>query len=335
VRFLFLLALCFLPLWSAGQTVRLETTVVPRAGEDIASDCHYSLTITTPSHPISAVWVIFDRSHDVHDLYRDEAVLAFARRFHLALLLHGHCPGKTPEDNGDMNMDPSRGLGRALFTALAQFADSSGHRELSNARFIFLGFSGAGPLSARLVGLAPERTVAAILSSPGHYDPLGIDTVALSGKAWTVPELVLTGSADDVSGTARPYRYFRRYRDQGAPWAFVVQNSSPHCCTANAKRLILDWLQAVIKRRQLGSPDTALREMDQSTGWLAFIQTRETSTKDSFGQTTFKVVSARIQASKQKSSEEMEPSGWLPTRSIANQWLSFVRMKTHPVLPLR
>jgi hypothetical protein len=38
-------------------------------------------------------------------------VLAFARRFQLALLLHAHCPGKAPEDRGDMNLDPSQGLG--------------------------------------------------------------------------------------------------------------------------------------------------------------------------------------------------------------------------------
>jgi len=41
---------------------------------------------------------------------------------------------------------------------------------------IFLGFSGAGPLSARWVSISPERVLAAVLSSPVHYEPLGIDT---------------------------------------------------------------------------------------------------------------------------------------------------------------
>jgi hypothetical protein len=105
-----LLFLMFLP--SAAQSGQFETAVTPLPNEDIAGVCHYTLTIPVPTHTIRAVWVIFDRSHDVHDLYSDAAVLAFAKRFHLALLLHGHCPGKTPEDHNDMNMDPSKGLGR-------------------------------------------------------------------------------------------------------------------------------------------------------------------------------------------------------------------------------
>lgn len=188
--------------------VRYETRVTPLPDEDIASRCHYELTTPTSARKVMAVWVIFDRGRDVHDLYRNEAVLAFARRFRIALLLHGHCPGKTVEDHNDMNMDPSKGLGRALFAALDQFAINSGHRELASIRLIFLGFSGAGPLSARFVASYPNRVLAAVLSSTGHYEPLGLDTVELNNKSLRVPELMIAGSADTVSGTTRPYRYF-------------------------------------------------------------------------------------------------------------------------------
>ena len=179
---LFLMSAC-----SAGEIARYETVVMPLADEDIASGCHYTLTIPAPNERIRAVWVIFDRAHDVHDLYSDPALEAFAKRVHLALLLHSHCPGKLPEDRGDMNMDPAKGLGRALFTALEQFAHTTGHPELSASDLIFLGFSGAGPLCARLVGAAPNRAIAAILSAPGHFEPLGIDTVDLNSQALSVP----------------------------------------------------------------------------------------------------------------------------------------------------
>lgn len=220
---------------SAGETVRYETVVEPLPNEDIASGCHYTLTIPTPDHRVRAVWVIFDRAHDVHDLYSNPTIEGFARRLDLALLLHGPWPGKAAEDHGDMNMDPSKGVGRALFTALEQFAHAAGHAELSTSDLIFLGFSGAGPLSARLVGYAPDRTIAAILSAPGHFEPLGIDTVDLNTQALAVPELIIAGGADNITGTARPYFYFRKYRDLGAPWVFVVQNKSPHCCTCECK----------------------------------------------------------------------------------------------------
>ena len=128
--------------------------------------------------------------------------MAFARRFRPALLLHGHSPGKKAEDRGDLNMEPASGLGPVLFRALHQFAEVSGHPELSDAKLILLGLSGTGSLCARMVEFAPSRVVAAILSSPGHYVPLGMDTVRLNRDGWEVPELIMGGGGrDDVSGT--------------------------------------------------------------------------------------------------------------------------------------
>ena len=75
---------------------------------------------------------------------------------------------------------------------------------------------------------------------------LHVETICLSRTAAAIPHLILTGSADAVSGTQRPYAYFQRYFDQGASWTFVVQNRVPHCCIMNAKALILGWLDAVL-----------------------------------------------------------------------------------------
>jgi dienelactone hydrolase len=182
-----------------------------------------------------------------------------------------------------MNMEPSNGLGRALFTALNQFAKISGHHELVSAKLVLLGFSGAGSLCARMVNVAPDRIIAAILSAPGHYEPMGINTVSLSAKALVVPELIIAGGRDEVSGTARPYSYFQRYWSLGAPWAFVIQNNSPHCCTANAKDLILNWLKAIIQLRMPSSSGIGLAHMNQAHGWEGFMMTQTKDTKDSFG----------------------------------------------------
>jgi hypothetical protein len=262
-------------------------------------------------------------------------MLAFCRRFRIALLLHGHCPGKLPEDHRDMNMDPANGLGPALFRALDQFAIASGHRELSRTDLIFLGFSGAGPLCARLIASVPDRSIAAVLSAPGHYEPLGIDTVTVSNKAISVPELIIAGGADNVSGTARPYGYFRRYRDEGAPWAFILQNRSPHCCTANVRGIMLRWLEAVIEQRQPSLFDGTLRSMNQRSGWLLFVKTQGTDTTDSFGLKTFNVIAAKIQSPSTRGVPEgWQKAGWAPNRRVAKEWLSFVEEKQHPVLPL-
>jgi hypothetical protein len=75
--------------------------------------------------------------------------------------------------------------------------------------------------------------------------------------------------------------------------------------------------------------------MNSRKGWLAFVKTRETDIKDSFGLRTFEVVEARIQPSKQAVPQGWKAAGWLPSRALALQWLSFVRQKQHPILPLR
>lgn len=319
---------------AASDTLRFETSVSPLPNEDIAAGCHSELTIAAPEHPITAVWVIYDRGRDVHELYSDASVLAFARRFRLALMLHGHCPGKNPEDRGDMNMEPSNGLGRLLFTMLNQFAKMSGHNELVSADLIFLGFSGAGSLCARMVSVAPDRVVAAILSAPGHYEPFGINTVSLSADALVIPELIIAGGHDDVSGTARPYSYFQKYRSLGAPWVFVLQNNSPHCCTANAKDLILDWLKAIIELRKPTSSGKGLVRINQAQGWTAFVRTELIDTKDSFGSKTFNVVGALIEKSNKNQPVGWMAAGWLPNHHVALEWLAFVQRSQHPVLPL-
>jgi hypothetical protein len=182
---------------AAAQGVVFQTSVAPKPEEDIATDCRYEITIPNPSRPIRAVWVVFDRGRDMLRYYGDPEIQAVAYRSDLALLFPFHCRSKAYED---MNVDPSKGIGRALFAALSQLAQSSGHQELASAKLILLGFSGAGSLVARLVDYAPDRVIAAIPADASQFD-----TVTLSPEALAVPQLILTGSTDHISGTERPY----------------------------------------------------------------------------------------------------------------------------------
>jgi pimeloyl-ACP methyl ester carboxylesterase len=333
--FLFvLLCLVWKPASLSAQTPafqHFETNVAPLPGEDIDGPCHYTFALPAGKEAIRAIWIIFDRGRDIHDLASDPDTLAFAQRFHLGLLLQSHCPGKRAEDRGDMNMDPSAGLGPALLRSLDHFAEDSSHPELRRVPFILLGFSGAGPLSARLVNSYPQRTIAAILSAPGHFSPQGIDTVSLSEPAQTVPQLILAGGADDRSGTQLPYDYFLRYRRLDAPWTFVLQNNSPHCCTANEKALMLAWLTEVVTRRLPRTPNEPLRRINQRDDWQGSIETEQTSIRDSFGHKTFNAVRASIGPA----SDQARNASWLPNAVVASAWLAFVQQEHHPILPLR
>jgi dienelactone hydrolase len=313
-----------------------QTSVAPRPDEDLAAPCRYELTLTNSSRSVQGVWVIFERSRDMLRYYQDTEVRAFVRRHDLALLFPFHCPSKF-ETGGDINADPSKGIGRALLSALTQLAGSSGHSELASAKLILLGFSGTGSLVGRLAEFASDRVLAVIPTNPGHFEPLGVDTITLSPKAASIPQLILTGSADAVSGTQRPYAYFRRYFDQGAPWTFVVQNKAPHCCIMNAKALILRWLDAVLAQgatRASGwhgfietSPSEAIDCPDQSppvrSSWCR-------STKDEWGGANWSVNTATIERIPNPP-QGMIPSGWLPTEAFAKQWVSFVTQPEHPV----
>lgn len=320
----------------AAQGLVFRTSVAPQPEEDLAAACRYEITLTNPSRTVQGVWVIFERSRDMLEYYRDADVRAFARRHDLALLFPFHCRSRS-ETGGDMNVDPSKGIGRALFAALTQLAQASRHPELASAKLILLGFSGTGSVVGRLAEYAPARVLAVIPTNPGHFDPLGVDTIRLSPAAAAIPHLILTGSADAVSGTQRPYAYFLRYLHQGAPWTFVVQNKAPHCCVMNAKALILQWLDAVVVQRVTGA-----------TGWYGFIKNQPSeavdcpdqsaparpswcrSTKDAWGGANWSVSAATIER-RPNPPQGMMPAGWLPTHAFAKQWVSFVTQPEHPV----
>jgi len=311
-----------------------QTTVTPLPDEDFSGPCHYEITLPAGDRHVRAVWVIFDRGRDIMKFYSDPDVVAFARGHDMAIMMPHQCNGKNaPGGSDEMDMEPSHGVGRALFTALSQFAEQTRHPELSSAKLVLLGFSGTGALFAHFVGYAPDRVVASIPADPGHYDPVGIDNVYLSNAAISVPELILAGGADKVSGTQKPYDYFLLYRRRGAPWSFVVQNKTPHCCIINAKPLILLWLTKIIELRA-PSPSTTLRKLNTDVGWIGFIRTCPSPIRDTWGNVTWDVCDASIQLVGRTAPSDQIPAGWFPTQGIAHAWLAFVKEPNHATTSL-
>ena len=126
------------------------------------------------------------RARDMLRYYGDSEVQDFAYRKDLALLLPFHCRAKTYED---MDVDPSKGIGRALFAALDQLAKPSGRPELASAKLIF-----------------------------------------------------------------------RKYFEQGAPWAFVIQNKIPHWGATWWPKKAGPWLWALGHTRAASLPFRKYRE---------------------------------------------------------------------------
>jgi len=339
--------------------VVFQTSVAPSANDDASQACGYELTLLDPARTIRGVWVIFDRGRDTLRYYGDPDVAAFARAHDLALLLAFHCAGKDPgQTKGDIDVEPAKGLGPMLFRALEQLATMATHPELATAKVVLLGFSGTGVLVARFPDYAPDRVLAVITANAGHFDPVGLDTIRLSPRASSVPQLVIAGGSDAVSGTTRPYDYFRRHFEQGAPWAFLLQNGVPHCCAINAKPLVLAWLSAWLDASLSRVPAGARQRQPASEpsftrrgGSYGFIQTTESelencppkgptpkppscqSRLDTWGGTNSKVRSATIDR-RASPPRDMRPAGWFPSRSVARAWLTLVTVPQHPITSL-
>jgi hypothetical protein len=159
------------------------------------------------------VWITYDRGVDISRYYRDAEVRAFAQKQAIALILAHQCPAKLPltGEQGEMDMDMSRGVARSIFAALNDFSRQRDHPEISGAKLIVMGFSGIGAMFGHFVRYAPDRVLAAILANPGQTEPYGMKDMNLEPTALAVPQFIITGGIDDRGGTQRPWDYFSRH----------------------------------------------------------------------------------------------------------------------------
>ncbi len=298
-----------------ARAQEFKTTVTPLESEEILKPCEYRMVIPNAAHPVRAVWAIWDRGMDFVYWYYDADVRALAREFDLALVLPAHCRSKERED---MIVLPEKGVGRAFFTALDQFAAAEYRPELARVAVIHIGWSGAGSLAARMAGYRSARYLAGIDYAPGQYEPLGMDTIELPAEALRAPQLIIANGGDQVNGTERPYGYFRKYFERGARWTFAVQNRTPHCCLQNAKELILSWVRGVLL--QVGG---------DRFGYLTPVTAEVV---DTWKRPVFNARSARVAGRRGMAREGEIEAGWLPSAEFAGEWLSFERRAEPPAI---
>jgi dienelactone hydrolase len=302
--------------------------VAPTAAETMERPCEYELTLRDANKPVKAVFVIVERGWQVGNLYFDPDVTAFAERLDLALVLARHCRAKTEED---MDINPEHGIGRALLSALSQFAQQSHHPELAASKLILFSFSGGGAMVARMGAYAPEQVLAPIEYAPGHRDPIGINTVTLP-EAAAVPQFIIANGADDRCGTQRPYAYFEKYHDY-APMTFMVQNRVPHCCVMNVTHIVLLWLEDVVNQKRPGG-DKPLATSDRNHAWRGFIKTEDSGVRSSKTEPVWNVTDAWIEPPGNSAPADTMDAGWLPSKRFAKAWLAFEREREHPITQL-
>ncbi len=307
--------------FSQGTITSFHTTVAPKTGENVANPCEYELQVLNANKRIRALFVVFERGPELQHFYEESEVAVFAREHDLAMLMPMGCPAT--DHGGDIDVDPSHGLGRALLTAVDQLSVTANHPELRTAPFLLLGFSGAGALVARLVGFAPDRIATAIVSHGGQVPPLNLDTITLPDAALKTPELILVGGKDMVVGTEVAYSYFSKHWQRGAPWLFATQNDAGHFCNEDATGLILSWMKNVLDNL----PPSG--RIDRTTGSYAYFRRKPTGELDGGKRPLMQAIDLKVEKPSDRSLGDEAPGGWLPSQEIVLNWERFTNLPDH------
>ncbi len=321
-NWLYLSALTFATLLATGcglETVPYLPTVkvAPLATDDLRGPCTYELKVSAPTDVETSVLVIFQRG-DSGNLFADPDVQAMAASLHMAMVYALECDAASYPD---LQIDASKGPGRALFVALDQLGTLTGHTELANANVLLFGFSAAGYLSMTMANDYSSRVLGGILLAPAssHAD---IDDLAVTPAAAAIPMLILANAWDQNAGTQRPFDLFIHGQVLGGRWGFGVQNGTGHCCTDSTKTLLIPWVTAVMEG--LTTPlATGQAALAPSSG-PAPPTVQFTCTYDGHFDDVGNADCNIIDASVLPATAGGVVTGWMPDSVVANAWLDWV-----------
>jgi hypothetical protein len=299
---------------ASGPPKTWQTTVANLPGEDLAGPCHYSLYTANSAATLRGVLVIYDRA-DSAALFEESGVRSLVGSLNLGLLFPQQCNAASFDD---IQQNAFAGPGRALFTALDQFATQASHAELAKSDVILFGFSAAGVLAATTANYRPSRVIG-VIDYAGASAQQAMNDVVPSAPALPIPFLVLSNDEDPRAGTARDQMFFAEGWLHGAPWGRAVQHGVGHCCAISTKPLIVPWIEAVTALRLDGS--NQLANVPSAIGVFTNYTCTPNGIRDGTGyeDCTFTTASLIPDGSSTASAQ-----GWLPDAATGAAWMTWV-----------
>ena len=212
-------------------------------------------------------------------------------------------------------------------TALSDFAKRANRPELVNVPWVAFGFSNGGGQAYSLNFHFPERTIAIAVNKAGYsYLNGGDDTGRLdqtgafgrpaSPGALKTPALLVAASGDEAPRITNLTNAFTNNRAAGAPWAMLIEEGVGHD-RGQAYQWMLPFLAEAITLRypatmsaRAGVP--ALRDVDQSQGWLTDHSTQST-----------RLLQVQTQASFSGTDTQRLARGWVPSEGTARRAQGF------------
>jgi len=267
---LLLLPLLGVASFAASADGLLLDLVVPPSEKDRFQHAEFSCWLPDASQPIKTVIIhqhgCTSASPEKHPpITSDWHWRALARKHQAALLVPMyHVAGQCADWNA-----PDSGSERALFMALADFAQRSGRAELKDAPWVLWGHSGGSSWSAQMIVRHPQRVLAASFRGGCHKqfgDPAF--RAKFAPIARDLPLLFVWGKRE----SAPPSSHFvswepmntmhRELREQGGKVCRVIDPLSEHGCD-NSRLMSLLFFDAV-----LAGQANAAATTDPTEPWL-------------------------------------------------------------------
>lgn len=286
---------------SADDGLLLSLDVPPAAGERF-QQARFSCWLPDASKPVAAVIIHQHGCTNASPIKHPPVTgdlhwRALARKHGCALLV----PMYQVANGCDEWNDPDSGSERALFTALADFAQRSGRAEMKDAPWVLWGHSGGSSWSAQMISRHPGRVLAASFRGGCHKqfgDPafrarfapiaLHLPLLFVWGKRETIPT-----SSHHVSW-APMNTMLNELRSQGGTVARVIDPRSEHDC-CDSRLLVSSFFDAVL------TATSAKQKLPGALVDMTSLQDRE-------------MTAAAIK----------DPAlAWLPTPSLAHMWREF------------
>ncbi|HEU4830458.1 MAG TPA: carboxypeptidase-like regulatory domain-containing protein [Gemmatimonadales bacterium] len=151
----------------------------------------------------------------------------------------------------------------AIFGALADVAELSGHPEIAEAPILLMGISAGANEASGMASRQANRTLGLFVRVPSSVSNLA------STDALAVPTFVLQAERDEVVSNTGIRETFESNRSRGGLWALAIEPDIGHRNpTSEGNAATINWFRGVLALRLPAASGAPLPAVDKESGWL-------------------------------------------------------------------
>lgn len=197
-----------------------------------------------------------------------------------------------------------------ILQAIQQLSSMSGRDDLKGAPFLIYSISGGGPEAAGFAVRNAPRVAAVLMKTPVSVESIASPPPPIQDGfgpgAIGIPTYIILEELDVFVNNTNVKATYQSNRAAGAPWALATELGGTHFTLSPAQRdLIVNWMSTILSMRLGSAPTDALKEINESSGWLGNPSTGEVMAYGTFN-------------------GNPRTLSWFPSQSTAEEWRAFV-----------